>query len=116
MCIRDRYNTNLAQLEKVPGTTPHFRHKETIKRLRLSLRSMNPLAMSSQTGGGRVTSKRDLYLKWVKDNYGAQEVKKLLAAEAQYYKLLRKLDSWLSEPEVFARKGSYGHLNKLRYK
>ena len=105
------YNTIVTELEPIPGSTPTFRHKNALKRIKLSLRSMNPLNVSSLRGDGRRYSMRAAYMKWVKKNYGDKELKKLLQSEKEFHILLRKLERIIRNGDVFNKHSVYASQN-----
>jgi hypothetical protein len=101
------YGDLLSQSE-FRGSTAIERHKDAMKRIKMSLKSLNPLSISEQTSKGKIISKKSLYLRWVREKYGQAEVDKLLKAERQYEYLLRKFQKVVSDEKLWEKYSVYG--------
>ena len=99
---------DIIQNSEFPGTTALQRHKDAIKRIKMSLKSMNPLAISDTTSKGKTISKKSLYLRWVRKKYGQSAVDDLLKSERQYEYLMRKFYRIIENKKLWEQYSLYG--------
>ena len=99
---------DVMQNSEFPGTTPTQRHKEAIRRIRQSIKSMNPLDISATTSSGKTISKKSLFLRWTRKKYGQEGLNELLKSEKQYEYLLRKFNKVINNEKYWDKYGIYG--------
>ena len=107
------YNAKMTDLNKIPGSTPYHLHKETLKAIKLSLKSMSPVGISAYTSKGRVVSKKAHFIKWVEDKYGKKAVRELKKAEADYQYLIRKFWRLVQKKEHWDKLSAYASQKNL---
>ena len=107
------YNAKMTDLNKIPGSTPYHLHKETLKAIKLSLKSMSPVGISAYTSKGRVVSKKAHFIRWVEDKYGKKAVRELKKAEADYQYLIRKFWRLVQKKEHWDKLSAYASQKNL---
>ena len=105
----------MAELEKNdPGSTIASRHKDAKAAINGSIVHMNPLNLSDDATG-RDFSKRDAYIKWLKERDMAQRtkdkmLKTVLKGEKIYQAHKRKVESISLNPEWKLKYSVYPNL------
>ena len=102
------YNYVVTDLERQPGKkTASKRHKDALSAIKSSLRSMNPIRLSSQDGKGVIMSKKKQFLRWVEDKFGKDGYNKAIKSEKDYEYLMRKLDKLLNDKNLWLKHSVY---------
>ena len=99
---------DIMQNSEFPGTTPTQRHKDAIRRIKQSVKSMNPLNVSNTTSDGKAISKKSLLIRWTRRKYGQEGLDELLKSEKQYEYLLRKFNKVINNEKYWNKYGIYG--------
>ena len=99
---------DIMQNSEFPGTTPTQRHKDAIRRIKQSVKSMNPLSVSNTTSDGKAISKKSLLIRWTRRKYGQEGLDELLKSEKQYEYLLRKFNKVINNEKYWNKYGIYG--------
>ena len=109
------YNYIMAELEKTDsGSTDVSRHKDAIAAINGSMDHMNPLNLSDDATG-RAFSKRDAYIKWLREQDMAQRtkdkmLKTVLKGEKIYQAHKRKVESIYLNPEWKLKYSAYPNM------
>ena len=91
-----------------PGTTPTKRHQDAIKRIKMSVSSLNPMKVSNTTSDGKTISMKSLYLRWTRDKFGQKGFDELIKSEKQYEYLFRKFIKVINNEKYWNKYGVYG--------